>query len=381
MTPAAALSIDDLSAPLRDAPVRLVLAGGGHAHLAVLEAWIRRPPARVETWLVTPDVHTVYSGMVPGWMAGHYAETDALIALPALARRAGVRLVVDSICALDADRQRVMLDSGGTLPFDLLSLAIGGEVDTSSLALLEDRLLPVRPMGDLIRHWPDVLAKAQRKDGFRLIVAGGGAGGVELALAADQALKRIAPSARVMIMADGAGLTPGHAAAVRRRIAEELSARGIAVLHGHAVGAPQGILLDDGSLIEADCVIAATGSKPPPWLKRSGLQVDARGFVAVGADLRSLSHPSIFAAGDIATRMDRPVARSGVHAVKSGPILAANLRRWQTRWAQRQPARRPHCASRSTSRAGAPCICWPRAMPARSCHGARWPFRGGWRGG
>ncbi len=64
----------------------------------------------------------------------------------------------------------------------------------------------------------------------------------------------------------------------------------------------------------------------PPWLAGSGLACTAEGFVAVGADLRSISHAAIFAAGDIIDRVDRKLERSGVHAVKAGPVLAANLR-------------------------------------------------------
>jgi NADH dehydrogenase FAD-containing subunit len=86
------------------------------------------------------------------------------------------------------------------------------------------------------------------------------------------------------------------------------------------------LALSGGALVSADLVIAATGSVAPAWLAQSGLGCTDQGFVAVGADLRSRSHPAIFAAGDIIERTDRRLPRSGVHAVKAGPVLAANLR-------------------------------------------------------
>ena len=54
---------------------------------------------------------------------------------------------------------------------------------------------------------------------------------------------------------------------------------------------------------------------------------DGRGFVATGATLQSMSHPEVFAVGDVATRSDSPHPRSGVYAVRAGPPLLANLRR------------------------------------------------------
>jgi NADH dehydrogenase FAD-containing subunit len=72
--------------------------------------------------------------------------------------------------------------------------------------------------------------------------------------------------------------------------------------------------------------LIATGAQAPPWLQRSGLALDAQGFVAVDALQRSTSHPNVFAAGDVSTRQDRTLARSGVYAVRAGPALSNNLR-------------------------------------------------------
>lgn len=309
-----------------DRAVRLVLAGGGHAHLAVLEDWMRQPLLGVERWLITPDRYTAYSGMIPGWMSGYYSAADQLIDLVPLAERAGVKLVRDQVCGLDAQRQQIRLASGATWDFDLLSLATGGMINIAPLAGLGKRLLPVRSVDGLVAGWPAVCAAAAQAGQYHLAIIGGGAAGVELALAAATGLRRVCPAARVSIITDHAGLVPGHGARFRGRVERVLRQRGIAVRLGLATGTPTGILLDDGTRIELDCAIAATGSRPPEWLETSGLALDQHGFVAVTADLLSTSHANVFAAGDIAGRIDRAIARSGVHAVKAGPVLAANLR-------------------------------------------------------
>lgn len=297
---------------------RVILAGGGHAHLAVLADWARRPLPGAQCWLIAPSVQSYYSGMVPGWLAGRYRLDELSIALAPLAVRAGAQLIEASIVALDADARIVTLSSGDRMAFDLLSLATGGEIDCSALAPLEDRLLPIRPMDRFVRRWSE-----RRPDAARIAVVGGGAAGVELALGA--ALGGGGATQVSLIGAPGQWLA-GHAPAVQRRARAALIRAGVQIHESTAAGTADGLRLADGRSLPADVVIAATGSRAPGWLAQSGLACDGDGFVEVGPTQQSLSHPHIMAAGDIVTRADRPMHRSGVHAVKAGPVLAANLR-------------------------------------------------------
>ncbi|MCK6409851.1 FAD-dependent oxidoreductase [Thauera sp.] len=329
---------------------RLVLAGGGHAQLAVLRALTRARPRGLETVLLTPSPWQYYSGMLPGWMAGHYREDDCRIDLRPLAAAAGVRLLLGTVCTLDADQRRLRIASDGDggdtrsalLDYDLLSLDIGSETNTTALdALGTQRLLPVKPLPGFFAAWPRVLEAARATDGFRLCIVGGGAAGVELALAAAQALRRASATAQVALVCAPASLLIGHADRVRQRVLCQLDAAGVSV-HLQRAHAESGTLRLVGStpaehathdapprpaerLLPADCVLAATGARPQAWLRHSGLACTADGWVQVDTHHRSPSHPEVFAAGDVCARTDRALARSGVHAVHAGPVLAANL--------------------------------------------------------
>ncbi len=305
---------------------RVILAGGGHAHLAVLADWARAPLPGTSRCLITASQYLAYSGMLPGWMAGIYRTDELLIDLAPLAKRAGAELVLAEAVGLDPERQTLLLSSGDTAPFDLLSLATGGETDTAALAGLAGRLVPVRPVNEFMARWSGFVERQCGTSNPVVAIVGGGAGGVELALAARAALRPICPEARIVLIAGPDGLLPGHGNRVQRLASAALEQRGVIVAVGFAEGKPDGLGLSHGQTIPADLVIAATGSVAPRWLAQSGLACTPRGFVAVGADLRSPSHPAVFAAGDIIERTDRQLARSGVHAVKSGPVLAANLR-------------------------------------------------------
>jgi pyridine nucleotide-disulfide oxidoreductase family protein len=304
---------------------RLVLAGGGHAHLAVLDALARDPLRDVEVTLVTPAPKQAYSGMLPGWIAGHYARPEIEIDLESLARRANVTLLKDCIHALDANRRCVAVSDRQQLQYDVLSLDVGSEIDTSWAVTPGDRLLPLRPIAGFLERWPDMLDTARQRPGYRVAVVGAGAAGIEVALAVRHAFDQERIDGKVCLVAPREKFLAGHGPGARRRAADWLHRAGVELHDGRAVGTCDGLLLPDGSQMPFDCVIAATGASPPCWLKHSGLRLDQQGYVAVDSCHRSVSHSDVFAAGDVCSREDPRFARSGVHAVRAGPVLAANL--------------------------------------------------------
>ena len=305
----------------RNRPAQLLLVGGGHAHVAVLADWIRRgPPPGVRTVLLTPERHLRYSGMVPGWIAGQHGVDDGRVDLAALAARAGVALVLGRCTAPDPDSRTVRPEAGAALGFAAASFDTGGEGQGAALLGDDPRLIDVRSIAAFVERL------AAMPTSQRIVIAGGGAGGVELAFALrNRAGAETRP--QVTLATGPAGLLPGFARAVQRRVADALARQGIAVIQAAARFEGGAIMAGGQSLEPADLVIAATGSAAPGWVRLSGIATDAAGFLLVDAHHQSTSHPHIFAAGDVAARADRPLAHSGVHAVFAGTVLAANLRR------------------------------------------------------
>jgi len=302
----------------------VLLIGGGHAHVAVLADWIvRGVPPGTRAVLLTPQPTLRYSGMVPGWIAGQHSRDAGLVDLAALARRAGAQLVLDRCVGIDAQARVVTTAGGARLSFAIASIDTGGEGRGAALLGDDPRLIEVRPIGGFVDRL------TQQPAFERVVVAGGGAGGVELAFALRNPGRNLTAAPKrpeVALVAGRGGLLPGFTPAVRGKVARALARQGIALHHGDARIADGAIMAGDASLEPADAIIAAVGSAAPKWARASGLEVDAAGFIAVDAQQQSPSHPHIFAAGDVAARTDRPLAHSGVHAVFAGPVLAKNLR-------------------------------------------------------
>lgn len=304
---------------------RLIMAGGGHAQLSVLKT-LAQKSLGIDAVLITPSPYQIYSGMLPGWIAGHYSLSECRIDLRPLAASAGARLIFAQVVEIDAQRCRISLSDGTHLDYDGLSLDVGSEADLSLLEVAGERLLPIKPLANFVQRWPAILNAASQQDHYRLVVVGGGAAGVELAFAAQYAFAtQRCKQASVALVASEGGILPGHASGVKHRVRALLGQRGIMLYQAQAVGTLEGVALSNGQSLLADCIIAATGARPPAWLRNSGLALDEQGYVLVDAQHRSISHPNVFAAGDVCMRSDIQLAHSGVHAVFAGPVLAHNL--------------------------------------------------------
>jgi selenide,water dikinase len=266
--------------------------------------------------------------MLPGWIAGHYDLEQCVVRLPALATRAGVRFHPAHIARVDLATRTAYTEAAEPIAFDLLSIDTGPVIDSSAIAGLADHAIAVRPLESLIGQWERLLAHlADTNEPETLTVIGGGAGGVELALAFAFRAQSGLPL-RVQLIAGRPGVMPSFAESVRARMRRLLQARGVRLISDDAVEvARHTVLLAEGGELTTQATIAAIGSAAADWPKSSGLATDEAGFIAVNENLQSISHPFVFAAGDCATMLEHPRPKSGVYAVRAGPPLARNLRR------------------------------------------------------
>lgn len=315
----------------------LVLLGGGHTHVEVLKHFGLKPLPGVRLTVVCRDVRTPYSAMLPGLIAGHYGFDDVHIDLEALCRFAGAHLYADEGVGLDLVGRTVVCKSQPPVRYDVLSVNIGSAPDTSQVPGPAGAAVPVRPMQPFIAHWEAVSRRARTHTGpLRIGVIGAGAAGVEILLAMQFRLRQLmaasganAEALQCYLFTDTANILPAHNARTRRIFERVLAERRVHVLAGQAVVevAAGRIKRAGGGEHALDEVLWATGGSAAPWLAGCGLAVDERGFIKVADTLQSVSHPEVFAAGDIAAMVNHPRPKSGVFAVRAAKPLERNLRR------------------------------------------------------
>ena len=304
----------------------IVFVGGGHAHLGVLADWIWRGSPEARTIMLSPQRQTRYSGMIPGTLAGEYGREEGLIDVAALAGRAGAEFVEDRCVAIDPAGRTLATASGQRIAFDYCSIDTGGVGQATGTIGEDPRIVDVRPIGTFLARIDERIAGVAHRP-RHLAVVGGGAGGVELAFALR---RRFGSAPRITLVTGADGALPGFGNRARALLERELARHAIGALAEDARVEAGTFYAGGQSLEPLDIVITSLGAAAPEWPAQGGLAVDPDGFIAVDRHQRSLSHPHVLAAGDVAARQDMPVARSGVHAVHSGKALAANLRHLAT---------------------------------------------------
>jgi len=308
---------------------RVVLVGAGHAQLHTLQraaAFTRRGHA---VTLIAPEPFW-YSGLATGMLGGDYPPALDRVDVEALASRAGARFIHDHAVCIDAGERLVHLAGGaGPIPYDVLSLTLGSEPTPIDGADRTPGCWRVKPISQLcaLREQVEAQLRDSPQAALRLVVAGGGVTGTELAANLEALARRRGGRARVTVLAAGNRLLKQLPPGACRAVVARLQRRGIRFRTGARVDRvePGAAVLHGGERVRFDHFVNATGLKPNPVIQASGLPVDKEGALLVDRHLRSPSHPEIHGGGDCIALQGHRLTRIGVHAIREQPVLYRNL--------------------------------------------------------
>jgi len=308
---------------------RVVLIGGGHAHIEVIRCWAADPPERASLTILDPNPKPIYSGMVPGYIAGQYDRASLEIDLERLCERAGGSYVRASVSAIDAEERRLERSDGAVSDYDIASMDIGSTVAGRELPGVAELSLPTRPIADFLDRADRLLERSlgAAVEPDPILVVGGGAGGVEIAFCLESRLRgRSGAPVKVELLTRNRDLLAGAAGSAIAAVERQASKRGIRVHRGCRVVElrEDSLLLDDGRRLAAGAVIWVTGPAAHPLARESRLPTDERGFVRIESTLQVVGNEDLFAVGDCASL--EGMKKAGVYAVRSGPLLDGNIR-------------------------------------------------------
>lgn len=298
----------------------LVLIGGGHTHALVLRSWGMNPLPGVRLTVINPGPTAPYSGMLPGFVAGHYTRDELDIDLVKLARFAGARLINGKAIAIDPVAKTITVPNRPLIAYDVVAIDVGITSEMPALAGFADHGIPAKPLGTFATRWDNFRNTATTP---KIAVIGGGVAGAELAMAMAYALRDKSPKVSLI---DRGKVLDGFEVPARTRLLAALSELDVTLVEDADVVEilPSAVRISDDTLILSDFTTGAAGARPHDWIADIGLGLH-NGSLTVGPTLQT-SDPDIFAVGDCAHLSHAPRPKAGVFAVREAPYLFDNLR-------------------------------------------------------
>jgi selenide,water dikinase len=316
-------------------PRNVVLVGAGHAHVEVLRSFAERRPQEANLTLVTRSRNTPYSGMLPGLISGIYRFDETQIDTQPLAMAAGARFLQAEAVGLDLGSRRLHCLDVPPVPYDLISFDIGSTPNTGGVPGASEHAIPVKPIDGFLERFEALRRRARERSCSRIVLVGGGAAGIELVLSVERRLRTDAGAVsgrdglKFVVVCASAEILPNFPERFRRKFRRILESRGIEIVENARVTgvAPGEVHVQGLPTLPADEVLWVTEAAAPKWLRATGLALDGSGFIEVDETLRVRGQDRVFSVGDVAAFSPNNLPKSGVYAVRQGPILSDNILR------------------------------------------------------
>ncbi|RWZ52287.1 pyridine nucleotide-disulfide oxidoreductase [Halobacillus fulvus] len=298
---------------------RLLLVGAGHSHLEVLRRLTEERIDDVDICMVSPSRYQYYSGMFSGYTEGLYATEDTRIDVRQLARQARVHFIEKRAVEVRPKQHKLICHDRSVYPFDVISFDIGSRSLPEHLE--ETQARTIKPNYTFIEEIERI------RETTHPLVVGGGAAGTEIALSLHAYKEKQGIPGNVRLVTSER-LLPDTPSWVSKRMESLFEKKGIQVWENEKVEEVDEdyIMTGKGNKIRHTGVLWLGGAVSDPIFKHSDLDTDDKGFAHVESTLQFKDYPFMFGAGDCVTMLDHPkLPKSGVYAVRQGPVLADNL--------------------------------------------------------
>lgn len=302
----------------------LVLIGGGHSHLSVLMKLSKRPINGNRITLITNEIDTPYSGMIPGYIEGIYSWRDSHIDLYRLCLKLNVRFIHAEVERVSAYEKEIYFKDRPKIKFDVLSINTGIQSNNREIKGAAKYCLPVKPISKLTNNFLNKITN------FKSIAfIGGGAGSVELALAIKKRFLNINQDIKITIITGKRGLLSTFPQKTKLTSLKTLEKFKIDIIEYKRVleVKPKQIILSDKSLLKIDKAILSTNSMTPKWLAKSDILLTKDNYILVNKSFQT-NYKYVFASGDVIDFNNQNLKKAGVFAVRSGKPLAINIRKF-----------------------------------------------------
>ncbi len=302
----------------------LILVGAGHAHLEAVRDIRSFFDLEIRVTVISPSPYQYYSGMGPGLLGGYYPAKAVRFDMKAMAESRGGAFITDTVTRIDPEKRLVYSASGACIGYEAVSFAIGSEVGADGD--VGPNIFAAKPIKGLATAGQAIRRELEKRD-VRIVVLGGGPAGVEIAANAVRAGEGASHQEKITLITGGE-ILKNFPPRVRRTGRQKLEKLGVSLLeHTRAAGRIEGyVTTQENRRIPYDILLIASGTRPPPLFRESGMSTGKSGGLLVNSFLQSTDFPEIFGGGDCIDFAPRALAKVGVYAVRENPVLKRNLR-------------------------------------------------------
>jgi len=305
---------------------QLVLIGGGHAHMVTLANLAMIIEKGNGVTVIGPSEFHYYSGMGPGMLSGTYRPEEIRFATRHVVEKQGGTFLHGKAATIDPEKKVVTLETGHTVPYDVLSCNAGSHVPKPAIAGELADIFTVKPIERLMEAKRRLVGHFGRH-APHVVIVGGGPSSAEVAGNVWQLATTTGGHMPHITVCAGSAFMSVFPASVRRKISSVLRRRGITIREGVYVKSilHDTVTLDNGETLPADFIFLALGVKPSAIFANSGIATGPDGGLRVNRFLQSIQHPDIFGGGDCIYFQDQPLDKVGVYAVRQNPVLLHNI--------------------------------------------------------
>ncbi|MGV8905961.1 MAG: NAD(P)/FAD-dependent oxidoreductase [Acetobacterium sp.] len=305
----------------------LVLVGGGHAHVYIINQLARNKLNDVKVILISASKKQYYSGMASAYIEGIYSEDEFSFNLPVMCEKSDIQFVEDKVIGIDPQNKILETLTGQRIAFDLLSMDTGSELAGKSIKGSQDFAQMVKPLTNLIRIKEMLLSATNPQ--MKIVITGAGAAGVEMALSIRALSTKKNHAFDISIIEAGSEIMNGYENGIKKACEKRLSDWKVKLILNERVNeiTATELLLQSGKSVPYELIIWAAGAAASPMYREAGFQVDKGGYMLVQPTLQALDYPTIFGAGDCIAFKDYDyVKKVGVYAIRESPVLWTNLK-------------------------------------------------------
>jgi len=304
----------------------LVIAGGGHAHMLTLANLHKFIEKGHKVTVIGPSPHHYYSGMGPGMLGKTYTPEEIRFETKHVVEKQEGEFIQNRVNRVDPENKTVYLESGQTIPYDVLSFNVGSYVPMTIVSGTDRDIFPVKPIEKFIRVQERILELTSQQK-ISIGIVGGGPSAAETAGNIWRLGKYYGNNRPEITIYSGEKFMASFPENVRNRIFRSLTKRGIEILEqGFVREVKTGqITMKSRQKHHQDLILLAHGIKPYPIFQKSGLPTGPDGELLVNKYLQCTTHTEIFGGGDCVYFADQPLDKVGVYAVRENPVLYHNL--------------------------------------------------------